>query len=298
MAIQQIQPQTNFPISRLLPDLGDNVTYYVQAVVRNASTNATIATVNLASVGSRIWASLWYTPQDSSGRGLYITITTVAYTDSAYTAPSLNYSPESSTYILYDQFHQLQGLATQLSALLGGEMIDYKKIRKIMKEVVATIELEEIEQIDYTPELKALGNDLKQAIGAIEMPDMPEYEQTDLSPLKEHISGVEARIHNRFDKLPEPEKLDLSPVLDRFDKYNFEDKLKKVDDASELLNEMSDRLSKTMPEMGKYFDEIISNLKDFLYTISKNEPKKPKKSDEENEITAPVISRSGEPRTV
>lgn len=139
MSIQQIQPTSNFPISRLVPDLGDGVTYYVQAKVRNAATGSLLATVSLLTLGNRLFAGTWRTPADPSGQGLYVTVTSTVYTDASYTVASGNYQAESETFMVYDQYHLVQGLASQIAALIQSADIDYKRIQKMLDQSTLTL---------------------------------------------------------------------------------------------------------------------------------------------------------------
>lgn len=298
MSIQQIQPQTNFPIARDVIDLGDGVTYYVQAIVRNATTNATITIVNLNNLGNRIFGNTWYAVSDPSGRGLYVTITTTVYTDSAYTAKSYNYQDESDTYIVYDQFHQLQGLATQLSALLGTEShIDYKKIKKIVIEVVALIEFPEYKQNDYTPTLAQLATDLKIGLGGIKIPNIPEYKETDLSPVIKHIKGVEERMHKRFDSIKDPsEPTDISPLLEKLDSLGSNKVFERLTKSADLADQLSNKIEATMPELAKYLVDFANEIKDFTYMAGKKEAQNSRKKPEQPLIESPIISRNGEVR--
>ncbi len=292
MAIQQIQPQQNFPISRLLPDLGDGVTYYVQAVVRNATTNATIATVPLPIQGSRIYGATWLAAADTSGLGLYITITTTAYYDSSYTSKAIEYGEESDTYIIYNQYNQLQFLASQLSALIGSEShVDYKKIKAIMTEVMIKFvkAIEFPAQKEYEPEFKKIAEALKLGLGSIKFPEIPKYEQISLAPILEAVKSLEAGMVGQFQGLPKPKEVDLGPIMAEFKKVDLEASLKPFKDIIEILNklkDMNERIADTMPEVGKYFDDISGKLEEVLH------PKQP----EPVPAQALKLMRSGDTR--
>lgn len=270
MAIQQIQPRFNFPISRLLPDLGDGVTYYVEAVVRNALTGATIATVPLPSVGNRLYAALWRTPADPNGQGLYVTITNTAYFDAGHTQPATTvYAAESDTYIVFDNYNFVAQMASQIGAQITTPDLDYKKIETIVKKIIAA-ELKKLpksEQVDYGPYFKTLGDTVTGAIGAIKMPETAEYPETDLSPVLESIKGSEGRLHERFDALshsqvfPAQKDMDLESMttaLAELPKMNAS--IGEVKKILVILQEFQNRLNRTMPELGRYLDHIVAKL--------------------------------------
>ena len=94
----QLAPNTTFAIVRQIEDHTDSATYYVQAVIRNAQTDALIATVNLTDQGSRRFSKNWQVTADASGQGFYISILTSVYTNSGYTTKSQNYGDKMETY--------------------------------------------------------------------------------------------------------------------------------------------------------------------------------------------------------
>src|SRR6185369_1823353 len=87
----QLEPQQFYTLARGLEDHTDSGTYYVQAVVRNARTDALIDTVNLTDNGNRRFTKPWLAPADPTGLGLDILITYTVYTDSGYTTKAENY---------------------------------------------------------------------------------------------------------------------------------------------------------------------------------------------------------------
>src|ERR1700674_2240241 len=96
----QLEPLEQFPIVRGL-ETTDGNTNYVQAVIRNAVTDAVIGTVNLLDKGDhQRYAANWPVTQDGSGLGLYIIITTSVYTDSGYSVKSSNFGDKFETYIV------------------------------------------------------------------------------------------------------------------------------------------------------------------------------------------------------
>lgn len=290
MAIQQLQPATNFPISRLLPDLGDGLTYFLQAVIRNATTGATIATINLTSIGNRLYTNTWRVAADSSGRGLYVTITTSVYTDSGRTALAIDYSQDSDTYIVYDQFHQLQGLATQLSALMGeATHVDYKKIKQIAEAAVKRIVFPKDVDIDYAPAIKQVGEDLKRAIAEKEVTKIPEYKETDLSPILEAIKGTEDRIAARIKEPEMPEKIDLSPILDKLAAITFDRLIEHLDKISDEMSKIPTETTDPAPAIVDYMRPILEKMQAYIAAAETKEKKA-------KELTPLAVSRAGDVR--
>jgi len=164
-----LTPGTQAPIVIQLGMPGDTGTYYVQAVVRRSSTGATIATVNLTDQGNQRFTGSFDVPQDPLGFGYYLDVTISVYTDAGYTTLSNLYTIQENMYQvkLLPQFTNGGGG--------GGDYTDYKKIRKMIEEVVGKIEIKEVE--------------------------MPEYKETDLQPvlselqvIKSSITGVKGNV--------------------------------------------------------------------------------------------------------
>ncbi len=98
-----LQPQNSFTIVRQIPNWMDSATNYVQAVIRNAYTDAIIATVQLTDKGGQRFKYDWQVPADPSGQGFYISIVTSVYTDNAYTTKNQNYGDDENTYLVQDR---------------------------------------------------------------------------------------------------------------------------------------------------------------------------------------------------
>ncbi len=255
--VNTLQPRQYFPIARILPDPADTGTYYIRAVVRNAKTNATIDTIVLASQGNRIYSTNWQTPADTSGQGLFITITTEVYTDASYTVPSDAYGQEQDTFLIYNRDNSVQLMATQIAALLsdGSDVeVDYKKIKKIMEDVtgvqttkiidampeVEKTEMPKEKEIDFTPILQAISN-IKEMVSAIKI---EEQKETDLAPVLNGLSEVRQAIQTIH--IPDPtEPTDLAPVLSAISDINIQDiktTAAEVKDAVENMTSASDSL--------------------------------------------------------
>jgi hypothetical protein len=144
-----------FPISKVLADPNDSGTYYVQAVIRNVTSNAPLATVNLVDQGGQTFLKNYTVPNVR-----FIGIKVIVYTDSAYTTPSLNYAVDDRLY--YVGFRLTASMFGAANA--GGDYTDYEKIKKMMQEVVKEIvEANKVtippsKVIDYTDFLKQLSD--------------------------------------------------------------------------------------------------------------------------------------------
>lgn len=278
--VDTIQPREYFPISRILPDPADTATYYIRAVIRNAKTFATIDTINLTDQGSRIFSYNWQAPADPSGQGLFITITTLVYTDSGYTTKSDLYGEEQDTFLIYDRFRTAQTIAAQVNAMLGGGTsadIDYKKIRKIVDEAVAPIkaEVKDIRREVGSIEMPAMERmDFSPVIHAIQALKMPEHEACNHAEILEAVASVLVAIQTL--KFPEQEKLDLGPVMGALEETK--EAFQKIDastagmpDMQEVIADMREALKEiayaqtstgTQEKLGKIHD----TLKELTYT--------------------------------
>lgn len=186
----QLNPRETFSIVRQIEDHTDTSTYYVRAVIRNAKTDAIIQVngnnyLNLVDRGSQRFSQTWQVPADPSGQGFYVSILTSVYTDSGYTTKSQNYGDKMETYLIQDRMN------ANLGGVGGGPDIDYKKIRRIVEEVV------------------------KETNKPVVFPKIPEVKipEVDIeTPLKEAVDYICEEIKNI--KMPQPEKLE--PVLKAF----------------------------------------------------------------------------------
>lgn len=279
--ISRIQPRSNLPISRLLVDPLDSATYFLRAIVRNAKTNATLATLALPQISGRLYGATWQTPADASGQGFYITITTEVYTDAGYTARAETYYDDFEAFFIYDQFNMLQGLATQIAALVegsGGSDVDYKKIKEIVNtaanRVIEAIP-EEKETMDLSPILTSI-----ETLSIFLRTPIAEAEDTsepfDLSPIFTALENISKNVLD----LPKFEKTDLAPAIDAIKE------LRQLFDTNDYLKqfaELQTAIGKGVPDVGAKLEEVAKILKDFLLVISVREAQ-PKE-----EVQAPLV---------
>lgn len=256
--VETIQPKEYFPIARILTDHTDSSTYYVQAVVRNAKTAALIETVNLTDHGTRLFSYNWQAPVDTSGQGLFITITTAVYTDSGYSNRSDNYGDELSNYLVLDRFKTVQAIANQVSALVGGAgsdgSIEYEKIRKIVREenlrVIA--EIKKIDPINY----EAIRSIVASLTSMAAKPADVAAALKKLEPLVQSLSSAVAPLLPAIQGIDIP-KLDLSPVLAAIERLvNAEAENTDIrKSTSEHLRVISD-----LPEIFKHVMGLLSTI--------------------------------------
>lgn len=183
----QLIPGRTFTIVRQIGNHTDAATYYVQAVIRNAYTDATIATVQLTDKGSQRFKYDWLVPFEPSGLGAFISIVTSVYTSSAYTTKSENYSDEENTYLW----------ATLPTSVGGGgfsEKFDYRRVRDIVESVIKEIPKDGV--LDALAEVRTLIDSLPK-------------EKVDTEPILNRIETVLSAIEDK----PVTPKTDLSPVL-------------------------------------------------------------------------------------
>jgi len=275
--VNTIQPREYFPISRIIPDPADTTTYYIRAVIRNAKTGVTIATVNLASQGNNLYANTWQAVPDPSGRGLFITITTSVYLDSGYTTKSPVYGEDTDTYLIYDRFNFVQALGSQIAAILeghtGGADVDYKKIRKIMESVVKeNLKTETIVQQVEAP--KTLENDLViELLGKISLKldtldnkeNTEPAEKLDYEKILAPIRALESSVMSAVKSIEVSKPVELQPVIQLLEliKKGIE-----ADTDSEIL----DNLAEIKIAVEKQPDAVLTLLQSIEKLVTPPEP--------------------------
>lgn len=235
----QLNPGSQKIIVRVLADHTDTSTNYVQAVIRNAATDAVIDTVNLTDQGSRRFSKSWDVP--NYGNETEIVITTTVYTDSGYTTKNANYGEEAQVFLIAIRWSFALGSGG------GGSSVDYKKIREIMKEEIAKAEKIEGKEIDIV----GLETRIKERIDALPKPEAP-----NLAPVLEGLRTLTATLK----ALPKPEKMNWQPVFDQLDSLsqaeakNIRTAIEKV---RELETAMRDFYVKDSTEMRSMLEKAI-----------------------------------------
>ena len=211
----QLSPREYFTVARQIEDPLDTATYYVRAEIRNARTDALIATLDLTDRGSRRFGKEWQVPADPSGRGFYITVVTKVYTDSGYTTVSEQYGEKLNEYLVQDRFNK----ATDTSWASTGADVDYKRIKKIVDEAVAKIDVPEGQTVDLSPLKRAFDEGMREIVKDVRAIKIPEprieketvHTPVDLSPLEKRISNAVEEIKK---SIPEREEHDMSPMME------------------------------------------------------------------------------------
>lgn len=206
-----LNPGESFPIVRVLKDPFDLDTHFVRAVIRDATSDALIATIDLDDKGSRRFQKVWkVTYGDAYSNGRYIVITTQVFDDSGYTTRSQNYAEEAETYLVQQRFAPgIFGVGAG-----GGEAIDYKKLREIIKEEVKEIVPTAPVILKQDFPIEKIIKSVKGQIDRIEIPEPIKPKEINLSPLEVGIEKIALAVKNIY--IPKPEKqkeVDLSPIL-------------------------------------------------------------------------------------
>lgn len=187
----------------------------MRAVIRNAYTDAIIATLDLDDKGSQRFKKDWQVPADPSGEGFYISIVTSVYTDSGYTTKSENYGDEENTYLVSEQAASLRGGVVG-QGLGRGTGPDAYTIRRIVSEEIAKIKIPEAKDI-VIPTPKEYEMRWDDVLGAVKQATVDIIKAipapSDLAPLSDKLTALEQAIK---DKEVTP-VTDLEPVINALD---------------------------------------------------------------------------------
>ncbi len=224
----QINPNEKFLIARQLEDIFDETTYYVKAVIRN-SNGEIIKEIELEDKGNKLFMAEWIPPQDVTGNGYYITISTYVYVDNNYTELSSNYGVRSDTYFVQKRLD----FNTMLTLPIGGTNISYNKIKEIIENVVD----ERIKNFSKEDE------NVKKLI-------------KEISDLFIKTDKIDKKLENYVNSLIKDFEKKISNLKNEFEILNFTIKEIKKDNIYEYYNSIS-KLEKS-----------ISLLKDELNTIN------------------------------
>ena len=222
--MNQLNPGQQFPIYYEITDPTESGTNYARAFIRNTRTDVLIDTINLTDLGSNRFQNVWQVIDDPSGQGLHISITVKIYTDSAYTTLNNNYLFKNTEYVIAQRWGLQFGNG-------GGADIDYKKIRKILAELLdEKIKPQDLSSLKFNPK------DILEKLEAV----------IELS------NGLSLSIES----LPAPEKLDLSSVLTALKDLNYSEKLATIStDLAETRTGLAGFVT-TLKDLIKLRDEI------------------------------------------
>jgi len=263
-----LNPLEEFVIARQLNDPNDVATYYVRAFVRNAKTDVLITTQDLEDKGSQRFTKTWQVPQDPTGLGFYITITSLVYTDANYTVLSTDYGSEQHEFLIQDR------LNPYLSNGVSGPDIDYKKIREIVVE-----ELEKLpqEKFDYT-ELKNGFESVLSSVKSINIPD------TDLRPVLSQLDTLQSDI--KAIKMPEIPETDFTSTHSLINSKNevldnISDQITELEKT--VKSQLGEHIVKSKEEISIGVDRLTSRVSDIrehidsIIKVQKEEANKPKR---------------------
>ena len=277
-----LSPRESFTIVRQIEDHTDTGTYYVQAVIRNAKTDATIETLNLTDQGSLRFTKNWQVPADASGQGLWVSILTSVYTDSGYTTKSQNYGDKMEIYLIQERY-----VFNPNYPMPTGPDIDYKRIKKMIVEAVKDIEFPEqktVEQteIDFLTPLLALKEEVRTMVDAIPQPEK-------VSPTLKRIEMTLATITKTCTDIEKNSTPEVSKELlsQKLDELMALIKQSMIDLKKELSDEIVP-LKNTVKEIS----EIPSTLSEKISGIEFNVPLQMKMKEDKNGSAKP----SYEPR--
>ena len=148
--MKTISPQVPTVIDLSLNNPADTATYYVQAVVKDKLSGATLLTQNLTDNGNHYFSGKWTTPQDPTGQGRELLVITTVYTDAGYSVISDAYGAIYDTWIVQarPQFYGGGGFPAE---------IDYAKIEALIEAKLNTLPAPiEPEAVDLSPVLKRI----------------------------------------------------------------------------------------------------------------------------------------------
>ncbi|QGH73122.1 MAG: hypothetical protein [Podoviridae sp. ctviO18] len=256
--MRHLSPGENFIITRQLGDPSDASTYYVRAVIRWANGDTVInfdgnAFINLTDSGggSQRFRGTMRVPQDQNGgQGSWLTITTTVYTDSGYTDKALNYEVKEEEYLVQDRRNPYSGMGG------GGINVDYDKVRRIVKEEQAKVDMKPL--MDGLSSLKMGLSGVEKAIKNIEI---PEPEKVNLEPVLEAIRRSQSDISIAIKNIPEPEKpekVDLEPLKEKIDRFVNETFPPRYEESLKYLTE----ISKLLEKIKSFFKDDLEEIKE------------------------------------
>lgn len=252
----QISPQKVVPLIWNSADPNDTDTLFVQAIVKDGRTLTTLDTVNLTDQGSNLFSKDYTAPHDPSqtGTGRWIIVTYTVYTESSYTTKSLNYQRITEKYLV-------KTLVDPLMLGGGGTYIDYKEVKKAVREVLEEKE-KGLEPLVF-PEFP-----MKEVLSGVQKivesnkPEPIKIKEVDLKPIQDKVEAWGQGIIKSIQSLPPPTKpTDLKPVSQEIQGVrSFVESL-----VMEAFESQTDRVLKQLVEdnkkvIGALTEEIVKNI--------------------------------------
>lgn len=266
-----LNPREIFTVVRQIEDHTDNSTYYVRAVIRNAKTDALITTINLTDQGSRRFSGPFKVPADVSGQGFWVSILTSIYTDAGYTTKSPNYGDKMDTYLVQDRLPFNPNYPVPVG---GGSDIDYKRIRKIVEEVVDGLDIPKpkdvvIPKVDIAGPLEAHSARIIAAIDAKKIPASVDHTKA-IKDLRDVVSAHTKTMSGSNDALSEV-------IFARFRALEKEIQGYEAKGLS-LPKDIIKKLGEHAESISKEIKNIKLNVPEMKLSVAPNasiEPKKP-----------------------
>lgn len=182
--IATVNPRESVQLVYTLDDPSDAGVYYIQAVVRNTLSGATITTVNLTAGSSGRFTGSFEAPADTSGRGLWIDVTMTVYTNSGYSVVSDTYRRQNVPYLVQERWN------VALRGGGGGSDLTKGDVREAVGEALKTKEMTQSELSQQLMEILA-------AVRAIAIPSPYQMDMTGvviaLERLQSTVAGLAAR---------------------------------------------------------------------------------------------------------
>lgn len=193
----EISPSEPFDIFYFIRNPLDNATYYVRAIIYDLKTGQVLATQALTQTATnpRLFVATLQAPGDQGQIGRNIVAIASVYTDSAYTTKSEAYEEQEQYFLIRSPIQVLPSG--------GGGGVDYDAVRDIFKSELKKQKFITRDDLPFDAIFGTLGT-LQREINRI-----PKH-FVNLSGIEKGVAGVRQAIAD----LPEPEKLDLQPVID------------------------------------------------------------------------------------
>lgn len=246
----QLIPSQPYTLSYFLTDHTDGNTYYVRAVVYDATTGEVLDTQDLVqqSTNPRLFSKRAQAPGDSSGHGRKIIVVATAYEDAGYTTKSSLYQEQSENYLV---------IKAGAGLTLGGGYgtgVDYRIIKEIVEDQLKSL-IKSINAIS-----KSIAN-LQKTVDNLptEKTDTQEIVK-ELGVLRETVAGLPT------------EPADIAPLLLKIDEVKQAVEDKEVTPKTELEPILT-RLDEVKEEVGKNHNENMNNMTPLIEAFKETLPK-------------------------
>lgn len=256
----QINPTEKFTVVRQLDDPYDTGVYYVKAIIRDAVTDALLATLELEDKGNQRFTDIWEAVSDISGLGRWISIETTVYTDAGYSVKSERYGIDTREHLVQQRYNpSISGHGG------GGADIDYKKISRLIEEGL-TAKLGKLGDLktDLQPILTAIssGNEsLFRRLVAQMIENKPAgYDDKQIRNLLATISEQIIAID-----IPQPEPVDFTPLMNRLRDQGIIANKRQEELMATIKDFMAEQYSRFEPER---LQKAVDNMYKYLQSIN------------------------------